>query len=90
MGVQQKGVDKSAASDVTPGDVTILAPMPGLVLRYAVEVGQHVEAGDTVVVLEAMKMENALSSSTAGSIKALPIAIGTAVAKGDILAVISP
>ena len=90
LGVQQKGVDKSAASDVTPGDVTILAPMPGLVLRYAVEVGQHVEAGDTVVVLEAMKMENALSSSTAGSIKALPIAIGTAVAKGDILAVISP
>ena len=73
---------------VGPHDTTILAPMPGLVLRYAAEVGQHVEAGDTLVVLEAMKMENSLPSPTSGNVKALPFEIGSAVAKGDMLAII--
>ena len=62
--------------------------MPGLVLRYSVEVGQRVNAGDTVVVLEAMKMENSLPSPVAGNVKALPLDTGTAVVKGDVLAVI--
>ena len=67
-----------------------MAPMPGLISRYAVTVGQHVDAGDTVVILEAMKMENALPSPASGSIKALPFVPGATVAKGDILAIISP
>ena len=67
---------------------TIRAPMPGLVLRYAVEVGQRVDAGDTVVILEAMKMENSLPSPVAGNVKSLPLDTGTPVDKGDVLAVI--
>jgi biotin carboxyl carrier protein len=79
-----------AAVNLAPGEAAVSAPMPGLVSRYTVTVGQHVDAGDTVVVLEAMKMENALPSPVSGSIKALPFAPGATVAKGDILAVVSP
>ena len=82
--------DGARPTAAAPGEATILAPMPGLVSRYAVEVGQRVEAGDTVVVLEAMKMENALPSPAAGSVKALPCAAGAAVAKGEVLAIIAP
>ena len=85
----EDGAQPSATS-AAPGEATLLAPMPGLVSRYAVEVGQRVEAGDTVVVLEAMKMENSLPSPAAGSIKALPFEPGATVAKGDILAIVTP
>ncbi len=79
-----------AAVNSALGEATVMAPMPGLISRYAVTVGQHVDAGDTVVILEAMKMENALPSPASGSIKALPFVPGATVAKGDILAIISP
>ena len=73
-----------------PGEATILAPMPGLVVRYTVEIGQQVDTGDTVVVLEAMKMENALPSPATGRIRALPFEHGATVNKGDVLAIIAP
>ena len=64
--------------------------MPGVVSSYAVEVGEAVGAGDTIVVLEAMKMENSLPSPAAGVIRELPSAIGSTVRKGDVLAMITP
>ena len=88
-GVQPEDGARRATSDTAPGDATILAPMPGLVSRYTVEIGQRVEAGDTVVVLEAMKMENSLPAPAAGSIKALPLALGATVVKGEVLAIIA-
>ena len=72
------------------GDPAVAAPMPGLVSRYAVEIGEHVEAGDAVVVIESMKMENSLPAPTAGTISELPSRPGATVAKGDVLAVIKP
>ena len=81
------GVQPAEAVSVSEGS-SVMAPMPGLVLRYTVEVGQRVEAGDPVVVLEAMKMENSLPAPAAGLVKVLPIAPGSTVAKGDVLAVI--
>ena len=72
------------------GEATVAAPMPGLVSRYPVEVGQQVEAGDSVVVIESMKMENSLPSPVAGTISELPSNPGATVAKGDVLAVITP
>ncbi len=72
------------------GEATISAPMPGIVLRYIAEVGQSVQAGDPILVLEAMKMENTLPSPTTGVVKALPFDIGVTVAKDDILAIIAP
>ena len=66
----------------------IKAPMPGLIIRYEVEVGQQVKAGDTVVILEAMKMESALPAPTDGTVKELRFKPGDRVAKDDVLAVI--
>ena len=80
----------TAPAALAPGEDAVLAPMPGLVLRYDVEVGQQVGAGDTVVVLEAMKMENSLPSPAKGSVKALPLEPGSRVSKGDVLAIIEP
>ena len=77
-------------ADVAADDVTVVAPIPGIVLRYEVEVGQEVKAGDPIVVLEAMKMENTLPAPVAGKIKALPSTSGETVAKDVILAIISP
>jgi pyruvate carboxylase subunit B len=60
----------------------VKAPMPGLVLRLEVELGQRVEPGTGVVVLEAMKMENEIRSSVAGVVTAIQVSPGEAVEKG--------
>lgn len=64
---------------------TIKAPMPGLVVRVLVEPGRAVTAGDPVVVLEAMKMENELKAPAAGTIEKVEVAVGQAVEKGAVL-----
>jgi biotin carboxyl carrier protein len=63
--------------------------MPGTVIRYVVNVGDRVKAGDIVVILEAMKMENGIPSPADGVIKALNFGPGASVKKGDVLAVIA-
>ncbi len=73
-----------AAADET----SIVAPLPGIVLHYSVEVGAQVKTGDPVVVLEAMKMENTLPSPVDGTVRAIPLQPGATVAKDDVLAVI--
>ena len=75
---------------VQPGESTVEAPMPGLVLRHEVEVGTTVEAGQPVLILEAMKMQNSLPSPVAGTVRALPFDIGAKVSRGDVLAIITP
>ena len=70
------------------GDATIHAPMPGLVVGVLLEVGAEVNAGQPVVVLEAMKMENDLSSPISGKIKELLVSKGQTVDLGDVLVVI--
>lgn len=67
----------------------ILAPMPGIVLRYLVKEGDTVSIGDPVLVLEAMKMENTLPAPAAGIVSSLPLDNGASVARDDVLAVIS-
>ncbi len=61
------------------------APMPGLVLNTTVSVGQEVAAGDALMVLEAMKMENVLKSPTDGVIKSIDVEQGVAVEKNQVL-----
>ena len=68
----------------------VRAPMPGLVLRVDVVEGQEVAAGDGLVVLEAMKMENVIRASLGGRIKAIHVAEGTAVEKAALLVDIDP
>ncbi len=66
----------------------ITAPMPGIISRYEKEVGEEVNPGDVVVILEAMKMENPLVAETSGKIKAFNFKVGDSVKKGDLIVVI--
>ncbi|MCM2284874.1 MAG: pyruvate carboxylase subunit B [Desulfobacula sp.] len=75
---------EAVATDGTP----IKAPMPGMIIRYEKNVGDTVNEGETVVVIEAMKMENALPSPVTGVIKAIHSKSGDSVARGDVLAVV--
>jgi oxaloacetate decarboxylase alpha subunit/pyruvate carboxylase subunit B len=74
----------AAAVEGTP----LTAPMPGMIVKYEKKAGDAVSQGETVVVLEAMKMENALPSPAGGTIKSVNFSSGDTVAKGDVLAVI--
>ncbi|WP_372936739.1 acetyl-CoA carboxylase biotin carboxyl carrier protein subunit [Seonamhaeicola sp.] len=64
---------------------SIKAPMPGLILDINIEVGQEVKEGDSLLVLEAMKMENVISSPREGIIKTLTVNKGETVLKGQLL-----
>jgi len=77
---------KAAAAVAVEG--AILAPMPGIVIRYEVKIGQQVKAGDAVVILEAMKMESALTSPIDGTVTELRFKPGDRVVKDDVLAVV--
>ena len=74
-------------SAATHGQV-LKAPMPGKVVQIEVEVGQAVQAGDGLVILEAMKMENEFRASTAGRVAEIRVEVGQAVNPGDVLLVI--
>ncbi len=80
---------KPAAKPVaTEGGSAVEAPMPGMLVSYEKNVGDHVEAGETVLVLEAMKMFNNIPSPVSGTVVEMPFASGDSVAKGDALMVI--
>ena len=67
------------------GPRPVRAPMPGMVVRVQVAVGDQVEAGQGVVIMEAMKMENELKADAAGVVSKLLVQEGTAVEKGAVL-----
>ncbi len=70
------------------GSGSVEAPMQGTIVKLLVEVGQEVEVGAGIVVLEAMKMENQINAEKAGTVTAIKVAAGDTVGGGDILAVI--
>ncbi len=75
----------SGASSGPTGPAPLVAPMPGMIVRIAVQVGDVVQAGQGLVVMEAMKMENELRATSAGTVKAVLATVGSAVEKGAIL-----
>lgn len=77
--------DLSSANAGPTGPAPILAPMPGLIVRVNVVAGDTVEAGQGVVVMEAMKMENELRATAAGRVRSVEVTPGTAVEKGALL-----
>ncbi len=77
--------DLSAKSAGPTGPAPILAPMPGMIVRVNVRAGDTVEAGQGVVVMEAMKMENELRATAAGTVRSVEVSPGTAVEKGALL-----
>jgi len=73
------------------GDLgSVAAPMPGAILEVLVKVGDQVQVGDTVVKLEAMKMENDLVAPIAGVVTEVRVSKGSNVAVGEVLVVLSP
>ena len=68
----------------------IPAPMPGMFVKYEKQVGDKVKIGETLLVLEAMKMYNNIPSPVAGTVAATPFSSGDTVGKGDTLIVIKP
>ncbi len=81
-------VEKAPPEVVEVEETTIVAPMPGIIIRYEVKVGDEVKDGDAVVILEAMKMANALTAPVSGQVKAINFKSGDRVARNDVLAVI--
>ena len=66
----------------------IAAPMPGKILQLKVSEGDIVKDGDTLLILEAMKMENEIIANTSGNIKKINVAVNDMVDTGDVLMVI--
>jgi acetyl/propionyl-CoA carboxylase alpha subunit len=77
--------DMTAEHAVPTGPAPLLAPMPGLVVRVDARPGDEVRAGQGLIVMEAMKMENELRAHSAGTVKAVHVSPGMAVEKGTVL-----
>lgn len=96
LGAEEFAVDlreQGRAAEAAPrvpasGPARLLAPMPGRIVRVLVEAGQAVEAGQGLVVMEAMKMENELRAPRAGRVAELRAAEGRTVETGALLAVV--
>ena len=80
-----EGGSSAAASSGSASGTAVKAPLPGVITEICVEVGQEVAAGDTVVVLEAMKMANALQAEKAGKISAIVVKVGQSVMEDEAL-----
>lgn len=77
----QKVEPLSAGSSVKK----VLSPLPGLIHAIKVKEGDAVKSGDTLMILEAMKMENSILAETSGTVRAIKIKQGSAVLQGDLL-----
>ncbi|GAB1468558.1 sodium-extruding oxaloacetate decarboxylase subunit alpha [Candidatus Cloacimonadota bacterium] len=87
---QAKPAAQAAPVVSAEGGTPIASPMPGMFVKYEKQIGDKVKRGDSVLVLEAMKMYNNIPSPVDGILVAAPFASGANVAKGDVLAVIKP
>ena len=101
--VKLSGEQKESAPTATPTAATttaaaqpaaaasgkpVVAPLPGTINEIKVKVGDKVNAGDTVVILEAMKMQNSIEAETSGTITSINVNKGDAVMEGDTLVTI--
>lgn len=80
-----KAAPAAAPAPVPQDGTLLLAPMPGMIVKFEKQNGDQVKKGDTVVILEAMKMENALTAPCDGTVHGITFASGDSVAKGAVL-----
>jgi pyruvate carboxylase subunit B len=84
-----KAEEKKAPPTAVAEGTKVLAPMPGMIIRYLVNVEDKVKAGDPLLILEAMKMQNTISAPVGGVVKAINFGPGDPVEKDGVLAVIA-
>lgn len=84
----QSTTPQPAPASTTTENTEIECPMPGKILSITAAVGQHVSAGQCLMVLEAMKMENEMVAPRDGTVKQILVSQGTMVNTGDVLAVL--
>ena len=82
------GPKRTKTAAAVGGSGTVAVPMQGTIVKVMVEVGDEVEVGQTICVLEAMKMENNVNAEKAGKVTEVKVAAGEAVGPGDVIAVI--
>lgn len=80
---KEQAVNNAQSADL--GDDSLRSPMPGTVLKVCVNPGDEVYAGETLIILEAMKMENEINSHKTGKIGTISVKAGDAVNTGDLL-----
>lgn len=85
--VAEESSDAAPAANINAANA-VKAPLPGTISSVEVEVGQEVKAGDTLVVLEAMKMQNNIEAEQDGKVTAIAVKVGQAVLEDDPLVVI--
>jgi propionyl-CoA carboxylase alpha chain len=88
--VALRPVDRFTDPDAAPDAGSLLAPLPGAVLRLAVTVGQRVARGEPLLWIEAMKMEHPVRAARDGQVSEIAVAAGDQVAVGDRLVVLDP
>lgn len=86
----QRLMASASASLVGGGDSVVRSPMPGMIVKVTVEEGQEVKAGQTVVVLESMKMENELKAPSDGIIARVHVSAGDSVEQNKPLITVKP
>ena len=98
--VGEKKEEPHPAAPVTTGEITAMpvpvpsdgspipSPMPGLIIDVPVKVGDTVAAGDVIVILEAMKMENEVTAPVGGTVTRVAVRQGDSVSSGDLLVMI--
>ena len=84
-----KAEEKKASPAAVAEGTEVPAPMPGMVIRYLVNVGDTVKTGDPLLILEAMKMQNNIPAPVDGVVKAINFEPGDSVSTNDVLAVIA-
>ncbi len=85
---EEPGQKGAAGVKEEEGSGTIESPMPGRIVTIKVSLGQEVKLGEGIMVVEAMKMENELTSSKSGKVKEIKVKVGEAVEAGQELMVI--
>ncbi len=78
----------AGAGAVAAGSGSVTVPMQGTIVKVLVEVGQTVIVGETIVVLEAMKMENNIAADKAGTVREIKVVTGDSVGSGDVVVII--
>jgi len=88
--VHSEDEEGASAGGAHHGDGSVEAPMPGSIVAVHVQPGDEVVAGDSILTLESMKMQNSVTASVSGTVVAVHCAVGDQVLFGEVLAEVTP